>query len=79
MKALKNVSFKDFIDILVDCIMECKEMPKFYLDTGERFEEITQVDLMYGRLETIDDNYSEYSWEIEESRIYMREEGVQDD
>lgn len=73
MKALKNVSVKDFIDILVDCIMECKEMPKFYLDTDGRFEEITEVDLIDGRITTIDDNFTYINWELEKENIYIQE------
>ena len=78
---MKNISLKEMFDILIDCIMNKKEQyPTFYykrknFNTGNpEFTEITEVDLMYGRFKTIDDDFSEFEWEINESHIYIKED-----
>lgn len=76
---MRNVSLKEMFDILVDCILNNKEQPVFYY----RFEYeenhfdmymITEVDLMRGRLKTINDDFSEYEWELKKSNIYIWED-----
>lgn len=76
---MRNVSLKEMFDILIDCILNNKEQPVFYY----RFEYeknhfdmymITEVDLMRGRLKTINDDFSEYEWELEKSNIYILED-----
>lgn len=78
---MKNISLKEMFDILIDCIMNKKEQyPTFYykrenFHTGNpEFIEITEVDLLYGRFNTIDGDFSEFEWEIENSNIYMEED-----
>lgn len=78
---MKHITLKEMFDILIDCILkQKKEYPTFYykrknINTGnDEFIEITEVDLLYGRFKTIDDDFSEYSWEIENSNIYMEEQ-----
>lgn len=78
---MKNISLKEMFDILIDCIMNKKEQyPTFYykrknFNTGNpEFAEITEVDLMYGRFKTIDDDFSEFEWELNESHIYIKED-----
>lgn len=73
MKMLKSISVNEFIDILVKSNLEEKEQPKFYLDTDGRFEEITEVDLIDGRITTIDDNFTDINWELEKENIYIQE------
>lgn len=78
---MKNISLKGMFDILINCIM-CKkqEFPTFYYkrnnyNTGnEEFIEITEVDLLYGRFKTVDDDFSEFDWQIDKSSIYMKED-----
>ena len=78
---MKNISLKEMFDILIDCIMNKKEQyPTFYYkrenyNTGNpEFIEITEVDLLYGRFNTIDGDFSEFEWELENSNIYIKEE-----
>lgn len=78
---MKNISLKEMFDILIDCIMSKKqEFPTFYYkrnnyNTGnEEFIEITEVDLLYGRFKTVDDDFSEFDWQIDKSSIYMKED-----
>lgn len=78
---MKNISLKEMFDILIDCIMNKKEQyPTFYykrenFNTGNpEFIEITEVDLLYGRFNTIDGDFSEFEWELENSNIYMEED-----
>lgn len=78
---MKHITLKEMLDTLVDCIINRKEeYPTFYYKrqnyyTGnDEFVEITEIDLMYGRFKTIDNDFSEFSWELEKSNIYMKEE-----
>ena len=77
---MKHITLKEMFDILIDCILKQKEeYPTFYYkrqncNTGnDEFIEIIEVDLLYGRFKTIDDDFSEYEWELENSNIYMEE------
>ena len=77
---MKNISLKEMFNILIDCILNQKEdYPTFYykranFHTGHpEFIEITEVDLLYGRFKTIDGDFSEFEWELENSNIYMEE------
>lgn len=78
---MKNISLKEMFDILINCILNKKEKyPTFYykrenFNTGNpEFIEITEVDLLYGRFNTIDGDFSEFEWELENSNIYIKEE-----
>lgn len=78
---IKNISLKEMFDILIDCILNQEEYyPTFYykrknFNTGNpEFTEITEVDLMYGRFKTIDDDFSYFEWELDESHIYIKED-----
>lgn len=78
---IKNISLKEMFNILINCILKREEYyPTFYykrknFNTGNpEFTEITEVDLMYGRFKTIDDDFSEFEWELDESHIYIKED-----
>ena len=78
---IKNISLKEMFDILINCILTQKECyPTFYykrknFNTGNpEFTEITEVDLMYGRFKTIDDDFFYFVWELNESHIYIKED-----
>lgn len=77
---MKNISLKEMFDTLIDCILNKKEeYPTFYYrrewEYGHpEYVEITEVDLMYGRFKTIDDDFSEFEWELEKSNIYRLED-----
>ena len=75
---MKNVTLKEMFDILVNCIINDKDYPIFYYrrewETGHpEYIEIAEVDLIRGRFVTIDDDFSEYEWELKKSNIYMEE------
>lgn len=77
---MKNISLKEMLNTLVECILEQKQTyPIFYYrrtnwSTGNfEFIEITEVDLLYGRFRTVDGDFSEFSWELKNSNIYIKE------
>lgn len=76
---MEHITLREMLEILIDCIINKKEQPTFYYkrencNTGaNEYIEITEVDLMYGRFETIDNDFSEYEWELENSNIYVEE------
>lgn len=78
---MKHITLKEMFDILIDCILkQKKEYPTFYykrqnINTGNgEFIEITEVDLLYGRFNTIDGDFSEFEWELKNSNIYMEDQ-----
>ena len=75
---MKNITLQEMLNILVDCILNNRERPTFYYrrewETGHpEFLEIAEVDLLDTRFKTIDDDFSEFEWELENSNIYMLE------
>ena len=76
----RNISLKEMFDTLIDCILNNREeYPKFYYrreweEGHPEYVEITEVDLLYGRFKTIDDDFSEFEWELEKSNIYVKED-----
>lgn len=81
---MKHITLKEMFDILIDCILKQKaEYPTFYykrqnLKTGnDEFIEITEVDLLYGRFYTVDADFSEFSWELENSNIYVESDLIE--
>jgi len=75
---MKNITLQEMLNILVDCILNNKERPTFYYrrewETGHpEFLEIAEVDLLDTRFKTIDDDFSEFEWELENSNIYILE------
>jgi hypothetical protein len=73
---MKNITLKEMFDILVDCIMNRKDIPALYYKTEyeegkPEFLQIEEVDLMRGRFITINNDFSEYEWEKEKSNIYI--------
>lgn len=75
----KNITLQQMLNTLVDCILNKEELPIFYYrreydEIKEELVEITQVDLLDSRFKTIDDDFSEFEWELKESNIYIREE-----
>lgn len=76
---MKHITLKEMFDYLIQNIFKGNELPIFYYkrqnyNTGnDEYVEITEVDLMRGRFKTIDDDFSEYDWEKEQSNIYIEE------
>ena len=75
---MKNITLREMFNTLIECILNKEELPIFYwrreFEEGHpEFLEITEVDLLRGRFKTIDDDFSEFEWELENSNIYMLE------
>lgn len=73
---MKNITLKEMFNIIIKCILSQNiEMPCFYykrenLYTGkDEFIEIKEIDLLDTRFYTVDRDFSEYDWEIENSNI----------
>ena len=67
---MKHITLKEMFNILIDCILNNKEQPFFYYKRENEYILIQEVDLMDSRLRTIDGDFTEYEWELEESRLY---------
>ena len=70
---MKHITLKEMFNILSDCILNNKEQPHFYYKRENEYILIREVDLMDSRLRTIDGDFTEYEWELEESRLYKEE------
>ena len=72
-----NITLKEMFEDLVKWQLgEDNEYDgEFYYQDGDgNFDLITEVDLLYSRFKTEDDDFSEYEWELEKSNIYVKEE-----
>lgn len=67
---MKHVTLKQMLNELTKCILNNKEQPSYFWKRENEYILITQVDLMSGRFKTIDDDFSEYEWELKNSNIY---------
>lgn len=72
---MKNVSLKEMIEELTDCLLNQKEPPNFYYkveyeEGRPQYFRINEVDLLDSRFRTDFGEFSEYEWELEESHIY---------
>ena len=75
----RNITLEEMLNMLIQHIINKKEIPTFYYrreydEFKEDFIEINEIDLLDSRFRTIDDDFSEYDWELEKSNIYIREE-----
>lgn len=71
---MRNISLKEMFEMLIDCILNKKDYPTFYYKRENEFIGLSEVDLLDSRFKTIDDDFSEYQWELEKSNIYVLEE-----
>lgn len=67
---MKHITLKQMFDELINCVLNNKEQPSYFWKIENEYILITQVDLMSSRFKTIDDDFSEYEWELESSNIY---------
>ena len=70
---MKHITLKEMFNILSGCILNNKEQPCFYYKRENEYVLIQEVDLMDSRFTTVDNDFSEYEWELEKSNIYMKE------
>lgn len=71
---MRNISLKEMFEMIIECILNKKDYPIFYYKRENEFIEISEVNLLDSRFRTIDDDFSEYEWELEKSNIYVSEE-----
>lgn len=72
---MEHITLKEMLEELTECILTKKEILNYYWKT--EYEEgkplylpIIEVDLMDTRFKTDNEDFSEYEWELEKSRIY---------
>lgn len=70
---MKHITLKEMFNILIDCILNNREQPFFYYKRENEYVLIQEVDLMDSRLRTIDGDFTEYEWELEESNLYKED------
>ena len=74
---MKNITLQEMFKLIIDSILKNEERPTFYYkrqnwDTGNpEFVEITEVDLLDTRYKTIDNDFSEFEWDLIKSNIYI--------
>ena len=70
---MKHISLKEMLEEIVQCILEQKEIKDYYWKDGEgEYRRITEVDLL-DRIRTSNDDFTEFEWELAESRLYKVE------
>lgn len=70
-KTLVNISFKEMLSEMFECIINYREYPAYYWyheDNG--YIEVVECDLYRGRIYMADGDFSEFDWEMKESRLY---------
>ena len=73
----KKVSLEYMFQQLLNEILNSAEIQDFYWyheDNG--FHQIVECDLMRGRFITDDGDFSEFSWEIADSHIYIEDKNT---
>lgn len=70
----KPISFADMLREIVSCILDGAPFREYYWKDGDNnLHEIVELDLLRGRFVTDNEDFSEFEWEIKESRIYVKE------
>lgn len=70
---VKHITLKEMLEEIVYCILEQKEIKDYYWKDGEKeFRRITEIDLL-DRIRTSNDGFTEFEWELAESRLYKVE------
>ena len=70
---MEHITLKEMFNILIDCILNNREQPFFYYKRENEYVLIQEVDLMDSRLRTIDGDFTEYEWKLEESNLYKED------
>lgn len=66
LKTMLETEIKDLLD------RYSNGFHKYFWKNGDgQYKEIVEMDLLRGRFVTEDGDFSEFEWEINESRIYM--------
>ena len=62
---MKHITLKEMLEEIIQCILEQKD------GEGE-YRRITEIDLL-DRIRTSNDDFTEFEWELSESRLYKVE------
>lgn len=70
---MKHISLQEMLETEVYNILNGYPYDNTYYwkDGDNNFHKIVELDLMRGRFITDNDDFSEFEWELEESRIYV--------
>ena len=72
-RRVKHITLKEMLEEIIQCILEQKEIKDYYWKDGEEeFRRITEIDLL-DRIRTSNDDFTEFEWELAESRLYKVE------
>lgn len=73
----KNITLKEMLENEVKVILEdesAKSYTYYWKDDEGQFQEIQSIDLLYDRFETVNGDFNYYEYELNNSRIYIKEE-----
>lgn len=73
---MKNISLEEMLNMAVKDALNgypSGGLTFYYKDGDNRYHEIVELDLFRGRFVTNNGDFSEFSWELKESHIYMDE------
>ena len=70
---MKHITLKEMFETEVYNILNGYPINSTYYwkDGDNQYHEIVELDLLRGRFITNNGDFSEFEWELEESRIYM--------
>ena len=70
-RKLVNISLESMLSEILGCIVNYRDYPTYYWyheDNG--YIEVVECDLYRGRIYMADGDFSEFDWELQESRLY---------
>lgn len=71
---MKKITLKEMFETEIKDLLDhySNGYHKYFWKNGEgQYKEIVEMDLLRGRFVTEDGDFSEFEWEMNESRIYM--------
>lgn len=78
---MRHISLKEMLEMEVADLLSgypTGGMTYFWKDGEGKYHEIVECDLLRGRFITDNGDFSEFEWELKESRIYVAEDGYED-
>lgn len=70
-KELAHISLAQMLSEMFDCIISRIEYPTyFWYHEDNGYIEVVECDLYRGRIYMADGDFSEFDWELDESRLY---------
>lgn len=79
VRSYEKVSLREMLRLIVESIISDYDAPRFFwLDGENKLHEIVECDLMRGRFVMDNQDFSEFSWELKESRIFQQKDVLTD-